>query len=703
MASVSTEIDRDYDHATTERSSRRIGIEIFVVSFVVLFQELALIRWLPAQVRVLAYFPNLILLSAFLGLGLGCLRSRKGSLLWLWPLSLLVLTGTAFGLSHVAFTQNSVSEHLWLLYFDLPKDAPVVDGVKGAMVLCFVLNAVSFVPLGQLLAIRLRALSSRSLALAGYSSDILGSLFGVVGFALASFARATPPLWFGVFLAAGLAFFVGTRRRALAYCAIGGALIALVALADRADFYSPYYAITVRPNPVAAGIEILTNGSLHQYALPLRRDFPANKLHQNIREGYHTPYRLLDHPARRVLVLGAGTGNDVAVALDEGAEHVDAVEIDPVILDLGDLHPDSPYDSPRVRRINTDARTFLSDSKDRYDLIVFGTLDSMTRLSALSNVRLDNFVYTQEGLQAAREHLAPGGGIIMYFMVSADYIDQRLFRMLARVFGDPPAVVSNNYSLFNRIYLAGPAFASLQVEQRRVMSKQLAKNAAGLDLPSDDWPYLYLRGRGISGFYLSMIATFALLGIAAVLLSSVEMRRSILRGGIDVESFLFGLGFLLLETKSVTTMSLLWGATWLTSAIVFAAILVMILAATLLMQWRPLPWWACMVGLSASLLTVHAVPVHAMLSENSATRLAFSLVFVGIPIFFASTGFARIFRDREDTDLAFGWNVLGAVAGGLVEFLSMVTGLRALYLLALTAYLFAALVHLRGRGAIAQT
>ena len=131
---------------------RRAAMELLGASWVVLMQELAFIRWLPGQVRVLAYFPNLILISAFLGLGIGSLRVGRRSLLWLWPLALLAVTASAFGMSQVAFTQQSVSEHLWLLYFDLPQDALVVDGVRIPIVGMFVLSAVSFAPLGQIVA-----------------------------------------------------------------------------------------------------------------------------------------------------------------------------------------------------------------------------------------------------------------------------------------------------------------------------------------------------------------------------------------------------------------------------------------------------------------------------------------------------------------------------------------------------------------------
>ena len=686
------------DSPAPGRPLRRAGVELFAISFVVLFQELTLIRWLPGQVRVLAYFPNLILLGAFLGLGLGCLRSARRSLLWWWPLSLLVLVVAGWSMSRVAFTQNSVTEHLWLLYYDLGDQAPVLGDVRLPIIVCFLLSTVSFVPLGQMLAERLQEFRARSSALWGYSCDILGSLVGVAAFAFIGFARTPPPLWFAVFLAVGVFFFVGRWRAMLVYTVIALGLVGLVRHADHADFYSPYYAINTTRLPHESQTAILTNGSLHQYVLQLQRGRPDDA--DIILQGYHRPYRLLGHPPGKILVLGAGTGNDVAVALDEGAERVDAVEIDPVILDLGQLHPNRPYASPRVRLMNTDARAFLNESTEQYDLIVFGTLDSMTRLSALSNVRLDNFVYTRECVEAAKAHLSPQGGVIMYFMSTTGYINQRLSGLLAEVFQQLPYVVTGQWFVFNRIFLAGPAFEHLAGGQRRASFPLYRRFFAQVESPQDDWPYLYLQGRGISGFYLVLIGVFSGIAILSVALASGEMRRSVARGGVDGEMLLFGLAFLLLETKSVTTMSLLWGATWVTSAVVFGAILAMVLAATVLMQVRPLPWVVGIGGLILSLVAAYFVPVHALLRLHAFTRLLLSAAFVGTPIFFAAVCFASRFRDRPEANTAFGWNLLGAVAGGLIEFTSMITGIRALYLLVLAAYLGVVLLRRRARNAV---
>jgi hypothetical protein len=70
---------------------------------------------------------------------------------------------------------------------------------------------------------------------------------------------------------------------------------------------------------------------------------------------------------------------------------------------------------------------------------------------------------------------------------------------------------------------------------------------------------------------------------------------------------------------------------------------------------------------------------------------------VGTPVFFASVCFATLFGKRAEAGTAFGWNLLGAVAGGLLEFISMFTGLKDILLLALAAYLIAAFIHLKSK------
>ena len=198
--------------STPEPTVRRAGAQLLAVSFVVLFQELALIRWLPVQVRVAAYFPNLILIGAFLGLGVGALRARHRSLMWAWPVTLAILVSVAWAMSGVAFTANSVTEHFWLLYADLGQDAPVVEGIHLPLVLLFVLAAASFVPLGQFVGTCLEIFRTRSSALWGYAFDLGGSLLGVLAFAAISGAGLKPVFWFAPALAAGMLLLGGSKR-----------------------------------------------------------------------------------------------------------------------------------------------------------------------------------------------------------------------------------------------------------------------------------------------------------------------------------------------------------------------------------------------------------------------------------------------------------------------------------------------------------
>lgn len=133
--------------------------------------------------------------------------------------------------------------------------------------------------------------------------------------------------------------------------------------------------------------------------------------------GGENPFPLYDAalvqlPQReRVLVVGAGTGNDVAAALRAGATEVVAVDIDPAIVAMGRAHhPEQPYSDPRVRVVVDDARrAFRTLPKAHFDGVIFGLLDSHTQLG-MSSVRLDNYVFTLESLGEARQLLRPGGG-----------------------------------------------------------------------------------------------------------------------------------------------------------------------------------------------------------------------------------------------------------------------------------------------------
>ena len=109
---------------------------------------------------------------------------------------------------------------------------------------------------------------------------------------------------------------------------------------------------------------------------------------------------------KKILIVGSGTGNDTAYALQKGVKKIDAVEIDPVIIDIGrNYHPQKPYQSNKVNVIQNDARNFIQHTKNKYDLIVYGLLDSHASLSGRGGIRLDSYVYTVEAFKESKKIL----------------------------------------------------------------------------------------------------------------------------------------------------------------------------------------------------------------------------------------------------------------------------------------------------------
>ena len=142
-----------------------------------------------------------------------------------------------------------------------------------------------------------------------------------------------------------------------------------------------------------------------------------------------------------MLIVGAGSGSDVAIALDRGAKHVDAVEIDPAIQRIGvEQHPDHPYDDPRVTRIVNDGRAFLRTTDKQYDLVVFALPDSLTLVSTAANIRLESFLFTEQAFASVRDHLKPGGIFVLYNYYREPWLVAKLQGMLTDAFGSPPLV-----------------------------------------------------------------------------------------------------------------------------------------------------------------------------------------------------------------------------------------------------------------------
>ena len=154
---------------------------LFVASFLVLFLETALIRWMPAYVRLLAYFSNFILLASFLGIGVGCLLARdgpNGSRRNLLPMFPWLLFGLVFAVDHLRLEVRLPSTTT--IYFS-SGTADAVVAVESTLLLpaLFIVVAALFVSVAQPMG---RELAATRPPLRAYAINLLGSLAGVAIF-----------------------------------------------------------------------------------------------------------------------------------------------------------------------------------------------------------------------------------------------------------------------------------------------------------------------------------------------------------------------------------------------------------------------------------------------------------------------------------------------------------------------------------------
>jgi spermidine synthase len=690
---------------------------LVLISFLGLYFELTLIRWIPTQVRLLAYFTNFVLISALLGLGVGMLLAgRRLRLALFFPAAVLVLTVFVAILERYNLVLPLVTqgELVWGYVQYLPGTGIVAYFVLVAF---FLLMVGVFVFIGQEIGRCLRTFRP----LPAYSLNIFGSLLGVLGFAFLNWLETPPTVWFA-WGSAGFAVYLflassGRRRLLLTLLPLPAVLGVLYVdslnhPAGTFTYWSPYYQVQVSPMKIdhqQVGYNIAVNKDALQFPLDLSGKFHRIPRIASEEQQYNLPYTFI-HP-HRVLVLGAGTGNDVAAALRNApGATVDAVEIDPVVAELGRrFHPEHPYSSPRVQLHVTDARSFLQQTSQKYDLIVFGKLDSHRVFSHMSSVRMDNYVYTQEDLQTVRSRLAPGGMVAMGFVVHDKWIADRLYTLLNHVFGHPPLVYQTDKLAYDTVFFIrnkpmSPPRGAPMISQSLFVGRVLNNgnshgswhysmlhgflNPSALStratLLSDDWPYLYMQDQSVPPNYLLVLVLTVLVSVLLVWLTVPRIDF----GSLGNWNFLLlGAGFALQETKGITDIALLFGSTWITNIIVISAILLVALLANLVVsRWRVLPLHWVYVALFAALLFNYEVPLRGLLEYGFWVQVLASGVRVAGPVFFSGIIFARWFQRTENTSSALGSNLMGAVVGGLSEYSSLALGLRDLYLIAVVFY-----------------
>ena len=329
-----------------------------------------------------------------------------------------------------------------------------------------------------------------------------------------------------------------------------------------------------------------------------------------------------------------------------------------------------------------DARHFLHNCDEVFDLIIFATLDSQTLLSGVANLRLENYVYTVEAFEDAKALLASDGMASLYYSVMKPWLYGRIYSTVRQAFGDKTqlAIFRRDQFLFNAVIIAAPGIDEFAVD------KQLIEDFGNFRPNTDDWPCLYLEEPTIAQVYKKLFAAISVLIVAAFVLLWFLYPAS----GLHLNFLFLGMGFTLLESAAIVRLALVFGSTWVVNAVVFSTALATILLANVLVMKRMAPTLrAAWLGLIATLLVNYMFPVQWLFNVSTAPRVTLAAILIGAPIFFAAVCFSRLFEKQKVTGYPLGVNLIGAMSGALLEYSSMYIGMRNVWLVLLTVYLLA--------------
>lgn len=658
------------------------AIRLFLISFVILFFELALIRYIPSQIRYVGFFSNVILIASFFGIGIGSIFHKHIRISHIYiP---FVIIGTVVILNF--FTYDVVVTNEEVVFYTSGINAINADPTYLFPIIFF-LVATAFILPSKLMGDILSSLDN----IKGYAINIVGSIAGTTCFSLCSFFNTGPLTWWSIlFFTSLLAVYKNISKTHISRIALTCALLIITVLiqtysyphahskqiTDIKTMWSPYYKISLR--------KIQSHNDFENSVF----NVSVNNIgHQNLHDMnvftnsfYRIPYDIFPNRTyNNALIIGSGAGNDVAEALLHNVRTVTAVDIDPQIIEVGKrYHPNKPYASKNVKIVINDGRLFINNTKEKYDLIIFALTDSLTLSNANSNLRLESYLYTQESIQKTKQILTDDGILVLYNYYRKQWIVDKLESMLYQSFGKQPLIREAEGNLGTSAVLIAGNTSGIQTTQ---LSHSKITN---IPVPTDDWPFLYIKTPSMPTIYLSHLGIILL--ITTLLVFYGKQKFSI---KYNWGLFWMGAAFLLLETKNVVQFSLLFGSTWVTSSLVFTGLLCMLLAAILSTNRLTMIPTPLLYGLFfISILISYIVPQSILLSLNVFWRFTVASLIYFSPIFIANIIFARVYKNVDSASLAYGSNTIGSVVGGFFEYTSLLLGYKQLLLWAGLFYIF---------------
>tara|TARA_B100000795_G_scaffold77521_1_gene55317 strand:+ start:1248 stop:3644 length:2397 start_codon:yes stop_codon:yes gene_type:complete len=683
---------------------KEIFLNVILAAGLSLFLELSIIRIHSSYLHFFSYLKNISLLSCFLGLGIGyALKKYKiYSVNWIFPLLTLQIIMLYF-LSQTPVSIiliNPIAEQLTMGQ-DTARGIVHLLMIYSFIVFIFLFNAMCFIPIGHLISRLMNNIES----LTAYSLNLIGSFFGIILFVILSFLLTPPVIW----ITFSFILFLIILRKSLQnyFFSIICVLFLIITLSldlknKKETIYSPYQNITVERLTTPLNPVILQTSHLFYQAMLNLSDklsfdnswrtkgniFGAHVDVDHEREFYNLPFLIKKTLPESILIVGSGSGNDVAAANRFDIKSIDAVEIDPIIAELGrKYHPESPYNNNNVNLVIDDARTFIKNSKNEYDVIVYGLLDSQSNLSSKGGIRLDSYVYTVEALTEAKNKLKKNGFIFISFFVQTPEIGYKIFGMLEKATGIKPTVLKSKTNS-RYIFIGAKKNPEIQIDKLKYfkINKEFnGENFYDIDLSTDDWPFLYMPSKVYPFTYLSII--IVLLSFSIYFLNKlIKIKTS----NFSASCFFLGAGFMLVETKGITEIAKIYGSTWVVISIVIAAVLFMSFIANLIVMKK----FKISSTSTYSLLLISLIIGYYLFTQDSIhmpsniNKIIMPIILT-LPILFSGIAFSKELLKLQSISQALSSNILGAMVGGFLEYNSMYFGFANLYVLAGVIYLSA--------------
>lgn len=675
---------------------------LILISFITLFLELLLIRLIGTEIRIFAYLSNVVLLAIFIGSGLGMLIKKKISLLitslLLLILSFIIITGI---FSNITDLLSPINESFIWFQSSWKSLGGIITGLILTTLL-FLMTMVIFIPLGQCLG---EIFNNSKRIILFYSLNVVASLIGMWTFHVLSYFNFSPFIGI-VFVQTLILSLVSAKER---FRSVSILILTIFIIlfnhlnTEKQNIWSPYQKLTL---VALAKNEFMPDGYLLQvnnvgymgllnlsddYNKSIIKKITNQKLPDDFdirfENQYDLPY-IIKPESIDVLIVGAGGGNDVAGAIRAKIQSIDAVEIDPKIIDIGrQYHPEKPYSKSNVRIIIDDGRSFFKTTKKKYDIVIMGLADSHTLTSSLTNLQLDNYLYTKESMEEIKNILKDDGLLFITFDVRRPWIGARIQNTMNLVFGHKPYIFSmqNEPTIFG---WGGVVFINRLLSDDKNLAKFIQARKVEYDskinILSDDWPYLYLDKPRIPIIHLSIFLMLILIYIF--------INKSVtLKGVFRFDSFFLGAGFLLYEFQNITKTSLLFGNTWITNLFTISAILLFILSANLISWKITIPLRFCYTGLIASFLLQLFISLPALNLLSVVSKVIIGSFLLNLPLLFSGLIFIYLFSKSTQKSAFFASNLLGSSLGGMLGVLSYALGIKILLFVSFLLYILSLL------------